>query len=214
MPAAISPLLAVVLALGFGEARATSSGVFAIYTQFERTPPKPVTESLKEELHSIMSPFGVRFDWRTLSAARNGEWFRHLAVVTFKGGCNTFGIRPRYRDTGALGSTNTTDGQILSFAEVNCDRIRDFLSMPLCRLQGRHREEAFGRALARVLAHELYHIFTHKQEHGAEGITKPAFSVEDLIGRELCFTEADREPWETVTTGNTKTERIGSSGAR
>ncbi len=44
------------------------------------------------------------------------------------------------------------------------------------------REEVFGRALARVVAHELYHIFVRTVDHSSDGICKSAFSVQELLG--------------------------------
>ena len=39
----------------------------------------------------------------------------------------------------------------------------------------------FGRALARVAAHEIYHIVAQTTEHQERGVAKAAFSVRDLM---------------------------------
>ena len=42
-------------------------------------------------------------------------------------------------------------------------------------------EQVYGRALGRVLAHELYHIFARTCHHGQEGVAKTALSGKALI---------------------------------
>jgi hypothetical protein len=44
-----------------------------------------------------------------------------------------------------------------------------------------------GRALGRVLAHELYHIFANTTRHAADGVGKPAYSVADLLSADFRF---------------------------
>jgi hypothetical protein len=39
----------------------------------------------------------------------------------------------------------------------------------------------FGRALARIAAHEIYHIVAQTAEHQERGVAKAAFSTRDLL---------------------------------
>src|SRR5207248_11156110 len=91
----------------------------------------------------------------------------------------------------ALGRTHVTDGQVLPFSEVNCDRIRAFLSQALIPLAPQDRNEAFGRAVARVLAHELYHIITRTAHHGSSGVARAAYTVPELMAGDFYFEKAD-----------------------
>jgi hypothetical protein len=43
------------------------------------------------------------------------------------------------------------------------------------------------RVLARVLAHELYHILTQSENHADSGVAKAALSVADLTGSPFEF---------------------------
>ena len=81
----------------------------------------------------------------------------------------------------------TADGVILPFAEVDCDGIRGFLRAELIHMQTGEREGAYGRAIGRVLAHELYHIFANTREHGTSGVAKPAYSVRELLSSVFTF---------------------------
>jgi hypothetical protein len=45
----------------------------------------------------------------------------------------------------------------------------------------------FGRALGRVLAHELYHIFANTTRHGSDGVGREYYNVEDLLAAGFQF---------------------------
>jgi hypothetical protein len=128
-----------------------------------------------------MTPMGLRFEWRDLRGPKDVPAVE-LAVVSFKGRCNVAGLQPHNISTpGALGWTHISDGVILPFTDVDCDEIRIFLQRALLGVSARDREEVFGRALARVLAHELYHIFADTTRHGSCGVAKEAYTVHDLL---------------------------------
>ena len=126
----------------------------ALYNEFERDPPAPVKTALRDELASIMTPLGLRFEWRDLRGPRQKPAIE-LAVISFKGRCDAAGLLPRQGDSsGALGWTHISDGVILPFSDVDCDGIRRFLQPALLTVSSASREGAFGRAVARVLAHD------------------------------------------------------------
>jgi len=52
---------------------------------------------------------------------------------------------------------------------------------------GAQRDYLYGRAMARVAAHELYHVVIGSRDHGHEGVAKPAFSVGDLLDERFDF---------------------------
>ncbi len=178
-------LLAVSPAAG-GQHGATLAPV-ALYTNFQHQAPAAVREALRDELAAIMSPLGLRFEWHDLNAARTQETAVELAVVTFKGSCEAGSPTVPAARVGALGWTHVSEGEILPFADIDCDGIRSFLSGRLSEIRPLQREEMYGRAVARVLAHELYHIFANTQHHGAAGVGKAAYTVENLTDAEFQF---------------------------
>jgi hypothetical protein len=153
----------------------------ALYTTFQQPAPAAVVDSMHAELGLILAPSGMRFEWRSLDNVSGSDVSSELAVLTFKGRCDVEGLTFRAASVGALGWTHVTDGVILPFADIDCDRIRLFLQSELVYFSTPEREVAFGRALARVVAHELYHIFVRTAEHGSAGICKSAFSVQELL---------------------------------
>jgi hypothetical protein len=161
----------------------------ALYTSFPQSPSQMVVQTLQDEVETIMGPLGMRFAWRSLSSARGTEVATELAVITFKGRCDIAGLMPHAENPGALGWTHVSDGVILPFSDIDCDRIRVFLQRDLLLLKADEREGAYGRALGRVLAHELYHIFARTGHHGAEGVAKSAYTAQELLCDEFQFDE-------------------------
>ncbi|HLH32228.1 MAG TPA: hypothetical protein VKY31_13575, partial [Terriglobia bacterium] len=45
----------------------------------------------------------------------------------------------------------------------------------------------FGRAMARVMAHEIYHVLAAATDHAGSGIAKPSLSFEDLVSDRFAF---------------------------
>jgi hypothetical protein len=158
-----------------------------LYTQFEQAVPADVQEALREEVESIMAPIGLRFEWRDLGKTAGHEVSAELAVISFKGRCNATGLKARSRFEGALGWTHVSDGQILPFTDISCDRVREFTQPGLLAFRLEDRAARYGRALGRVLAHELYHIFAHTMQHGSMGVAKESYNMKDLLADDFQF---------------------------
>ena len=172
---------------GWSETRVAMFAPITLYTQFERAPPAGVLEALQDEVESIMEPIGIGFEWRDLGKTGGHEVSAELAVVTFKGRCDAAGLLARSKFEGALGWTHVSDGQILPFTDVSCDRVREFVQTGLLTFRTEDREEKYGRALGRVLAHELYHIFANTMRHGSFGVAKESYNVQDLLADNFQF---------------------------
>jgi len=179
------PKWIVCLALGvlpaFGGGRPAMDPPVALYTEFEQKPPNAVLDAIQEEVAAIMSPAKLRFAWYPLAEARGRRLSPHVAVVHFKGECDTEGLLPEGGYPGPLGWTHISDGHILPFVDINCLGIRIFVQCSLVDLPTPTRDSAFGKAVARVLAHELYHVLANTQGHSSEGIAKARYSVQELL---------------------------------
>ncbi|MFO0281997.1 MAG: hypothetical protein ACK532_08790, partial [Acidobacteriota bacterium] len=74
---------------------------------------------------------------------------------------------------------------ILPFAEVACDRIARAVAGAMWGAERKEADRLLGRALGRVLAHELYHILGKTHEHNPDGsLAKEAISAKRLISPE------------------------------
>src|SRR5213078_2142913 len=94
---------------------------------FEDASSPLAVQTMREELATIMRPLGMEFTWRELEASSGSEVSVELVVVTFKGTCQMSAGLPARGETGALGWTHMSDGAILPFSDVDCDKIRRFI---------------------------------------------------------------------------------------
>ena len=156
-------------------------GSTAVFTQFEHAPDGLVLEAMEGEVASIMEPSGLHMEWRELTGIRAAEVFTDLAVAKFVGHCNPSGVTTGSRDVGALGWSHISDGEVLPFADVDCDRLRVFLRKDLAARDPRDRDRIFGRALGRVLAHELLHIFAREKAHTSREVDRAYYSEHQLL---------------------------------
>ena len=162
-----------------------------VYTQFEHPSSAISVATMKEELDDIMGPLGLDFTWRDLHASSGNEVSVELVVVSFKGTCQMSEGVPTGNESGPLGWTHMSDGAILPFSDVDCDKIRRFIAPETRSLDPARRDLVYGRAMARVLAHELYHIFTNTTRHAAWGVAKGFYTSRDLVADEFHFQEKD-----------------------
>jgi hypothetical protein len=85
------------------------------------------------------------------------------------------------RRTGlALGSTFVSDGSVLPFGEVECDRIRASIQR-VSHVNLPEGQRQLGQAMGRVILHELYHMLSGSSIHTKEGLTKRGLSSFELI---------------------------------
>jgi len=54
-------------------------------------------------------------------------------------------------------------------------------------MEATQRDLAFGRAMGRVLAHELYHILANEKGHDRTGIAKPVITAQELLAGSIRF---------------------------
>jgi hypothetical protein len=192
MKRALSCLLLAFPFCAFSELKEdTTPPAITVYTQFELPYSTTSMDTMREELGAIMSPLGLDFTWRDLSKSHGNEVSVELVVVTFKGTCEIDGPTSNAEQTGALGWTHMSDGSILPFSDVDCDKIRRFIAPELRSLDRRDRDLAYGRAVGRVLAHELYHVFTNTTKHASWGVAKAAYTSKELASVHFQFQEKD-----------------------
>jgi hypothetical protein len=162
-----------------------------LYARFQQAPSEAVTTALRKELDSVMAPAGIGFEWRSLDNVRGDAPAVELVVVSFDGNCGAGELLHRPSVGGVLGWTHVSEGTVLPFTEIRCDLIRRFVQTHLLELPYSARDQAFGRAVARVLAHELYHVFTGSRSHGRAGLAKSTYNALDLLEERFEFDARD-----------------------
>jgi hypothetical protein len=185
-PGPLFCLLALIVAPLLGESRHLT-----IVTDFLGPYSALSVESMKSELANVLAGSDLTIDWKSLPEARGGQ-FNDLVVVRFKGKCILEPIPYLYYDErGPLASTDSVNGSVLPFSEVACDRITSTVRKGLWGGDYAKADQLLGRALGRVVAHELVHIYTNSAGHSREGVAKEALSPQQLVSNHLELSEAD-----------------------
>jgi hypothetical protein len=163
----------------------------AIFYSFDTPAPPAVFAAMQWELERILAPSGVLATWRAMDSARNrGEDFSEIVVFRFRGQCNFKGFLPGDLTDAAgnaLAETDTSNGRVLSFASVNCDRVSAFITPNLRGMPPARIAEVLGHALARVSAHEIYHMLSGVKTHDDKGIFQAGHSRKDLTAAAFSF---------------------------
>jgi hypothetical protein len=144
---------------------------------------------IRGEVARLMEPVGFDVEWKDFSDRRSGEDFAQLARVDFNGSCEVNTAPPSRSTDASLASTAVSDGQVLPFAVVQCDTLRRVMNSALSSTPREVRQAMFGRAAARVLAHELFHMLAQTKSHGSHGVSKSCFAVKDLTAEGFRFDE-------------------------
>ncbi|HWD98412.1 MAG TPA: hypothetical protein VG345_05235 [Bryobacteraceae bacterium] len=174
-------------------ASSPAASAITIYYSFDTQPNPAAWKSAQSEVARIFDPASVSINWRLLDA-HGGEADSELVVVRFHGACTTDHWQSAGRGLPARGGYSLADsdisnGQILPFADVDCDALRGYLAGE------RFADPAasLGRAMARVLSHEIYHILTASAAHAHSGIARAEHSRAELTANTFAFgrTETD-----------------------
>lgn len=167
-----------------------------VYLEFERVPAGGQLEVMERAVEDLLKPAGVSVAWRSTGRNSGTEAFSGLAVVRFNGRCDVKSPIPASNfgtlgETTALASTRVSGGRVLPYTEVECDEVRKALAYIRPGTGLAERQEAFGAALGRVVAHELYHILANRVEHAGDGLAQSSELLSDLVSsRNLPFDES------------------------
>jgi hypothetical protein len=149
-------------------------------------------QQMKRETEEIFKTAGVHLAWRASSEVGRGS-YENLVIVHFKGKCILEPVPMLYDERGPFAFAYNSDGSVLPFSEVECDHLAASVHSAMWGDDFARPDYLMGRALGRVLAHELVHILTRSGAHGNDGVTQATFSGRDLIGAPLRLSRTDVE---------------------
>ena len=147
-------------------------------------------QQMKRETEDIFKSAGVHLEWRRRGDVGLGS-YENLVVVHFKGKCVLEPVPILYDERGPFAFAYNSDGEVLPFSEVECDRLTASVHSAMRGDDFARPNYLMGRALGRVVAHELVHILTRSAVHGSGGVTQAAFSGRELIGAPLRLSRDD-----------------------
>jgi hypothetical protein len=142
--------------------------------------PDLILSEMKSEVGSLMEPAGYQIEWSGAHASTK-SFKGALVVVELRGSCERPSSSISQRGVVQLGSSAVADGKVLPFSWADCTALAHFLEPSLTHKQKRQREFVLGRAIARVVAHELYHVLGRTLAHTTSGLTKARFEPRDLL---------------------------------
>jgi hypothetical protein len=188
-------LVAAGLALSLGSAALSaadkaSSPVLTVILDFKGPHSPTSLKEMERESGLILKSTGVKLEWRILGQDPFAS-YSDLVVMTFKGVCAYEPAAPRYDELGPLAITRTTNGEVQPFGEVDCNRVVNTAANAMSGADYNRADLLIGRALGRVVAHELVHMLTKSRTHGSEGVEKPALSGKQLIAASLPLSAFD-----------------------
>ena len=145
---------------------------------------------MEHEAEQILKISGFHLEWR-LPADAARESYDDLVVVQFQGACKVEPVPYVYDELGPMAFTYGSDATLQPFTKVSCDHVAASVRSAMWGDDFRNADLLMGRALGRVLVHELVHMLTGSAQHGREGVTSRALSGRDLIADSLPLSPAD-----------------------
>lgn len=188
MPRSLLCLLPLIACL-----RVAGAAEVTVVTDFDGPHSVRSVAQMKRETEEIFKSAGIHLDWRERDKVGQNS-YENLVVVHFKGKCVLDPVPILYDERGPYAFAYNSDGDVLPFSEVECDHLAASVHSAMGGDDYARPDYVMGRALGRVLAHELVHILTRSGAHGKEGVTQATFSGRELIGAPLRLsrTEAER----------------------
>jgi len=175
--------------------RVDSPGSFSVLVEDSVSLDEILLREMDRELRRIFKPSDATVDI-VLPHERNAHAVFDTEVIVMRvaGRCE-FGPMPplKVHRADALGRTFVTDGVILPFVELDCRQISGALRSRLAAASADRRPAILGRAIARVLAHEIYHVLARTSSHSAHGIAAETMSVNKMVADHLDFCYEDFE---------------------
>ena len=151
---------------------------------------RPALQEMGREAGRLLKNSGVTLRWQVGPPLQDFEGL--LVVVELRGDCEMDGPIPELK-RGPLGWSYKVKGSLLPFGDLACDNIRGAVQS----VQGAESRVPgnllLGRAMGRVLAHELYHIIADTSKHGRDGIAQQALSPRELASGQIDLEPADAE---------------------
>jgi hypothetical protein len=172
------------------QARAAS---LTVLLEFDGPQSESSVRAMKREVQSIFRHSGIQFDWKRREQVRTGDSFPDFLMIRFQGNCRIGLSPPLLDERGPLAETYVTDGHILPFSEVKCDRVLRSIRNAVAGSSSRRADSLLGRALGRVAAHEIYHILSGTARHARTGVARPSLSPAQLTSDRLALNPEDLE---------------------
>jgi hypothetical protein len=140
-----------------------------------------VAEAMRAEASQLMLALG--YDLSFVDPGERDTDAAFLVVVGFRGHCTEQSAKGRMTVAGPLATTSVANSVILPFSNIDCSSLGVFLEPVLKTSRADSRADLYGRAMGRLLAHELYHIVQQTKQHKTSGVAQASLSPRELTSR-------------------------------
>ena len=155
--------------------------VLTVVAESEQALPAGVLAAVKQETDRLFSPLGVRLEWILREKAAANLEAEAIVFVRFLGRCRP-AREPLSAPHGqAMARTHASDGVLLPFSEVECESVLRQVQPALAGLDRSSGEALLGRALGRVVVHEILHILLQRRDHAVRGIFRRELGLRQLV---------------------------------
>jgi hypothetical protein len=183
-------LLPVSASLARAESALPAGTALEVYLKGEDASTPDVLTAMDRELGTVMQSAGFHVTRRSLSNPPSTSGAENLVIVELRGVC-----MPQFAatavvplsSTARLASSSMVDGKILPFSWIDCVALNRFLAPAGSSQSKAEQDNLFGRSMARLLAHEFYHVLAQADDHALSGIAKARFNIGDLLTDHLDF---------------------------
>ncbi len=164
-----------------------SSLPVTVLLDFAEAQPSISLANMQKEFNSVFADSPISVDVKLKSAVQSEPQLGELLVFKMKGRCisEALPVGALSDERGALAMAYTTDGKILPFGEVECDKLRCSLERFYGKGQLAAHRAALDLAVAHVMAHEIYHMLASSAAHTKTGVTKQSLSARELVSSDL-----------------------------
>lgn len=159
-----------------------------LLTQFNGRTSTTAVREMQREMDRLYRDVQVPILWHELSGYQSVGETPRIVFIHFVGDCRAVRMPPVHSVAGiALAGVSRVDGRMLPLVKVDCDRVASYLWPSMAGSDRARGDAAFGRALARVVAHELYHCLTGTAKHSRSALFRAEISAKALLTSELDF---------------------------
>jgi len=148
-------------------------------------------QTVQYDLQQLLMPAGIDLVWRDSAQRKSGEDFDLVVVGSFEGSCSAddLPVSPPASPLNSviLADSSVSGSRVLPFFRVDCGQLLRTLAPSLKAQNTAARQAIVQRALARLMAHEIYHIVAQTTAHQSSGIAKASFSLRDLTADRFEF---------------------------
>jgi hypothetical protein len=138
--------------------------------------------AMRAEAATQLRDAGLNLDWATAEESSRRQDLGSSVIFKMRGKCAMDSFPLLADELGLpLAITHSTDGDILTFGAVDCDRVRSSLKRTMSGSDYSRGDYLYGRALGRVMAHEMYHMLAGSTAHAKKGVTRECLSGRELV---------------------------------